>query len=154
MWQVFLARQFFSEIIVGPVAFKRMLEPFCPTPTIRLNAGHYALDYDRPKSIGRVRSFVGNFGMMVRAYAYLRDYRRNRADIFHEADTLDGLASSMRVPRGALAATVATYNATGRGRLEIFPAYTGIMTTSMSSAGIWAAWSAFRAASTAPCESG
>jgi glycine dehydrogenase subunit 2 len=34
----------------------------------------YVLDYDRPKSIGKVRSFYGNFGMLVRAYAYIRAY--------------------------------------------------------------------------------
>jgi glycine dehydrogenase subunit 2 len=33
--------------------------------------GHYSLDYDRPSSIGRVRSFFGNFGMLVRAYTYI-----------------------------------------------------------------------------------
>lgn len=49
------------------------------------------------------------------AYAYLKDYRRNRADIFHEADTLKGLAASMGVPAANLAAAVADYNAAGRG---------------------------------------
>src|ERR1700722_15502733 len=57
----------------GPVAFKRSLEPFQPRPTVRFADGVYLLDYDRPKSIGRLRSFVGNFGMMVRAYAYIRE---------------------------------------------------------------------------------
>jgi succinate dehydrogenase/fumarate reductase flavoprotein subunit len=54
------------------------------------------------------------------AYAYLKDYRRNRADIYHQADTLEGLAASMGVPAANLSATIADYNATGRGtRLEI-----------------------------------
>jgi glycine dehydrogenase subunit 2 len=57
----------------GPVAFKRSLEPFQPKPTVRFADGVYALDYDRPKSIGRLRSFFGNFGMMVRAYTYIRE---------------------------------------------------------------------------------
>src|SRR5271170_3764743 len=57
----------------GPVAFKRSLEPFQPKPTVRFADGVYSLDYDRPKSIGRLRSFIGNFGMMVRAYAYIRE---------------------------------------------------------------------------------
>jgi glycine dehydrogenase subunit 2 len=57
----------------GPVAFKRALEPFQPKPTVRFADGAYSLDYDRPKSIGRLRSFLGNFGMMVRAYAYIRE---------------------------------------------------------------------------------
>ena len=47
------------------------------------------------------------------AYAYLKDYRRNRADIYHESATLAGLAASMRVPADALATTLDQYNATG-----------------------------------------
>lgn len=62
----------------GPVAFKSFLSPYQPTPVVVQRAGangeaHYELDDDRPDTIGRVRSFVGNFGMMVRAYAYLRE---------------------------------------------------------------------------------
>ncbi|HEY8431242.1 MAG TPA: aminomethyl-transferring glycine dehydrogenase subunit GcvPB [Sandaracinaceae bacterium] len=58
----------------GPVGYKKMLAPFAPTPTVEKNPdGTYRLDYDRPDSIGRVRSFFGNFGMMVRAYTYLRE---------------------------------------------------------------------------------
>ena len=57
----------------GPVAFKKLLEPFQPRPTVRFADGAYSLDYDRPKSVGRLRSFIGNFGMMVRAYAYIRE---------------------------------------------------------------------------------
>ncbi len=57
----------------GPVAFKSLLEPYQPSPTIRRDGDRYAFDYDRPKSVGRLRSFFGNFGMMVRAYAYIRE---------------------------------------------------------------------------------
>jgi glycine dehydrogenase subunit 2 len=58
----------------GPVAFKSMLSPYAPTPTVeKREDGSYFLDYARPKSVGRVRTFYGNFGMMVRAYAYLRE---------------------------------------------------------------------------------
>ena len=49
------------------------------------------------------------------AYAYLKDYRRNRRDIYHQADTLGGLAASMRVPPATLAATLDAYNAGERG---------------------------------------
>jgi succinate dehydrogenase/fumarate reductase flavoprotein subunit len=45
------------------------------------------------------------------AYAYLQDYRRNRPDIYYEADTLEGLAAKLRMPPARLAATVADYNA-------------------------------------------
>jgi glycine dehydrogenase subunit 2 len=57
----------------GPVAMKKFLEPYRPTPVIRRDGDSYRLETDRPKSVGRVRSFVGNFGMMVRAYAYIRE---------------------------------------------------------------------------------
>jgi len=56
----------------GPVACKKILEPFLPTPVIITKAdGTFGLDYDRPQSIGRVRMFYGNFGMFVRALAYI-----------------------------------------------------------------------------------
>src|SRR6202048_1942874 len=56
----------------GPVACKKILEPFLPTPTVREDAnGTLRLDYDRPHSVGRVRMFYGNFGMFVRALAYI-----------------------------------------------------------------------------------
>jgi glycine dehydrogenase subunit 2 len=58
----------------GPVGYKRILEPYAPTPTVeRSQDGTYGLEWNRPKSIGRLRAFHGNFGMMVRAYAYLRE---------------------------------------------------------------------------------
>ena len=49
------------------------------------------------------------------AYAYLDDYRRNRPDIFHKADTVAALAASMGVPAQGLESTLAKYNAAGRG---------------------------------------
>jgi glycine dehydrogenase subunit 2 len=56
------------------VALKKALEPFMPSPIVEKTAeGTFRLDHERPKSIGRVRSFFGNFGMMVRAYAYIRE---------------------------------------------------------------------------------
>lgn len=57
----------------GPVAFKKVLEPFQPSPVVRRDGAAYRVYWDRPSSIGRVRSFFGNFGMMVRAYAYIRE---------------------------------------------------------------------------------
>jgi len=55
----------------GPVAVKKILEPFLPVPVITEMKGGYRLDYARPQSIGRVRMFFGNFGMFVRALAYI-----------------------------------------------------------------------------------
>ena len=55
----------------GPVGVKSELAPFLPRPTIELRDDGYRFDFARPQSIGRVRSFYGNFGMLVRAYAYI-----------------------------------------------------------------------------------
>ena len=56
----------------GPVAVKNFLEPYLPSPTLERGAeGNYFFHADRPKSIGRVRAFYGNFGMAVRALAYI-----------------------------------------------------------------------------------
>ncbi|HEV2216201.1 MAG TPA: aminomethyl-transferring glycine dehydrogenase subunit GcvPB [Candidatus Dormibacteraeota bacterium] len=55
----------------GPVGVKADLVPFLPHPTVEKSDGHFGLDFKRPKSIGRVRSFYGNFGMLVRAYTYI-----------------------------------------------------------------------------------
>jgi len=56
----------------GPVACKKALAPFLPAPVvIQKRDGTLGFDYNRPKSIGRVRMFYGNFGMHVRALAYI-----------------------------------------------------------------------------------
>ncbi len=56
----------------GPVACKRVLEPFLPKPLVKTGPkGTLRLEYDRKKSIGRVRAFYGNFGILVRALAYI-----------------------------------------------------------------------------------
>jgi glycine dehydrogenase subunit 2 len=79
----------------GPIAVSERLEPFLPRPqVVRRDAGSngsgsqpglahdggdegerealYDLDYERPKSIGRLRGFQGNYGVFVRSYAYIR----------------------------------------------------------------------------------
>ena len=71
----------------GPVGVAEALVPFLPTPVIRKSLGEeaagpkhpseasrYQLDFDRPQSIGRLRTFWGNFGMWVRAYALIREW--------------------------------------------------------------------------------
>jgi glycine dehydrogenase subunit 2 len=56
----------------GPVACKKALEQFLPQPIIvEKSDGTLGFDYNRPKSVGRVRMFYGNFGMHVRALAYI-----------------------------------------------------------------------------------
>jgi glycine dehydrogenase subunit 2 len=57
----------------GPIAVRAPLAPYLPAPVVKRNAdGSFALDYDRPKSIGRVRSFFGNVGILLRGYIYIR----------------------------------------------------------------------------------
>jgi glycine dehydrogenase subunit 2 len=55
----------------GPVGVRKLLEPYLPVPMVEAEGARLRLDYDRPKSIGRMRSFFGNFGMFVRAYAFM-----------------------------------------------------------------------------------
>jgi glycine dehydrogenase subunit 2 len=62
----------------GPIAVSDRIEPFLPRPQVVRRDGangagpRYDLDDDRPKSIGKLRGFQGNFGTFVRAYAYIR----------------------------------------------------------------------------------
>ena len=56
----------------GPLGVKRELEPFLPVPRVRKEKGRFFLDYNLPKSIGRLRAFYGNFAVMVKAYCYIR----------------------------------------------------------------------------------
>ncbi len=58
----------------GPICVTEHLAPFLPVPVLVKDDDTYRLDYDRPKSIGRVRSFFGNVGVLVRTYAYLRTH--------------------------------------------------------------------------------
>ena len=55
----------------GPIAVAGKLAPYLPSPIVVRTDQGYRLDYDRPKSIGRVRSFLGNVGVLVRMYCYL-----------------------------------------------------------------------------------
>jgi glycine cleavage system P protein (glycine dehydrogenase) subunit 2 len=56
----------------GPVAVTERLAPFLPVPVVeRAEDGTFRMDRDRPDSIGRVHGFHGNFGVLVRAYAYV-----------------------------------------------------------------------------------
>ncbi|HEY7423932.1 MAG TPA: aminomethyl-transferring glycine dehydrogenase subunit GcvPB [Gemmataceae bacterium] len=56
----------------GPIAVRAPLAPFLPAPVVARDGQRYHLDYDRPKSIGRVRSFFGNVGILLRGYLYIR----------------------------------------------------------------------------------
>ena len=56
----------------GPIGVTARLAPYLPVPTVERDGDRFRLDHDRPKSIGRVRSFFGQTGVLIRAYAYIR----------------------------------------------------------------------------------
>src|SRR5438874_339137 len=56
----------------GPVLCKEILAPYLPVPVVAEKPdGTLGFDYERPRAVGRVRAFYGNFGMHVRALAYI-----------------------------------------------------------------------------------
>ena len=55
----------------GPVAVKKSLEPFLPVPRVEKKGDNYTMSSNYPKSIGMVRSYFGNFGVVVKAFTYL-----------------------------------------------------------------------------------
>ncbi len=58
----------------GPIAVTANLDAYLPSPTVARDGDRYRLDFSRAKSIGRVRSFFGNVGVLVRAYCYIRTH--------------------------------------------------------------------------------
>jgi glycine dehydrogenase subunit 2 len=56
----------------GVLCVREALEPFLPTPVLERSGDRYRWNYDRPRSIGRVHSYYGNFGMLVRALCYIK----------------------------------------------------------------------------------
>jgi glycine dehydrogenase subunit 2 len=56
----------------GPITVRDFLAPYLPTPVVKKEGARFVLDYNKPKSIGRVRSFFGNVGILFRGWAYIR----------------------------------------------------------------------------------
>ncbi len=61
----------------GAVAVAKVLTPFLPSPRLKQENGAWKWNYDLPQSIGRVRAFYGNFGVLVRALAYIMAHGGN-----------------------------------------------------------------------------
>ncbi len=84
----------------GPVGVVERLVPFLPVPVVERDAatGEYRLEHDRPDSIGRVHGFHGNFGVLVRAYAYVALHGRDGLEAVSERAVLNAnyLASLLR----------------------------------------------------------
>ncbi len=53
------------------VACRDFLEPFLPVPVVTKKVDHFSLDWDRPQTVGKIKGFYGNFGILVRALAYI-----------------------------------------------------------------------------------
>lgn len=56
----------------GPIGCKKELVPFLPRPKVVKDGETYRLDYDIPQSIGRVKAYYGNFGILLRTFVYIR----------------------------------------------------------------------------------
>jgi glycine dehydrogenase subunit 2 len=90
----------------GPIAAAQRLADFLPTPIVVKDGRGYHLDYDRPKSIGRVRNFFGSVGVLVRMYCYIRSHgpdglRRIAEDAVLNANyLLSRVKDTLPVPHG------------------------------------------------------
>jgi glycine dehydrogenase subunit 2 len=69
----------------GPIAVRRQLEPYLPVPAVVRDGKRFSLDYDRPKSIGKVRAFTGPFGVFVRSYAFILAWGRELKTMSEDA---------------------------------------------------------------------
>jgi glycine dehydrogenase subunit 2 len=69
----------------GPIAVRRQLEPYLPVPAVVSDGKRFRLDYDRPKSIGKVRAFTGPFGVFVRSYAFMLAWGRELKTMSEDA---------------------------------------------------------------------
>jgi glycine dehydrogenase subunit 2 len=69
----------------GPIAVRRQLEPYLPVPAVIREGNRFKLDYDRPKSIGKVRAFTGPFGVFVRSYAFILAWGRELRTMSEDA---------------------------------------------------------------------
>ncbi|MDX6695453.1 MAG: glycine dehydrogenase subunit 2 [Blastocatellia bacterium] len=88
----------------GPCCCTKELEPFLPVPRVVKDADAFRLDFDRPQSIGRVKAFYGNFGMMVRALSYIQTHgydglrEATEAAVLNARYIAQGLASDYDKP--------------------------------------------------------
>lgn len=81
----------------GPCLCSAELAPYLPTPRIEKDGDRYFLNYDVPTSIGRVKAFYGNFGMMVRALSYIYTHGNDGLREATEAAVLNARYVSKRL---------------------------------------------------------
>jgi glycine dehydrogenase subunit 2 len=89
----------------GPIVVRAALAPFLPVPLVeKAEDGRYFFDYDRPQSIAKVRTFYGNFGVLVRAFAYIRGLgpdglrRVSEMAVLNANYVMEGIKDSFEVP--------------------------------------------------------
>ncbi|MEM2119442.1 MAG: aminomethyl-transferring glycine dehydrogenase subunit GcvPB, partial [Candidatus Bathyarchaeia archaeon] len=73
----------------GPVGVSEKLAEFLPVPRVAYDGKRYFFDYDRPKSVGRIRSFYGNVAVLLRAYAYILSMGREGLEEAAEVSVLN-----------------------------------------------------------------
>lgn len=92
----------------GPIAVKKILTDFLPTPLVEKDGDRYYLDYDVEKSVGRMKDFYGHFAMLVRAYTYILTMGSDGLERVSEMAVLNAnyLASKLKdhynLPEGAI----------------------------------------------------
>jgi glycine dehydrogenase subunit 2 len=84
----------------GPIAVRDFLAPYLPSPIVVRRDDRFHLDYDRPKSIGRVRSFFGNVGILFRGYCYIRTLGPDGLKAVSENAVLNANYLRVRVKEG------------------------------------------------------
>jgi len=88
----------------GPLAVKSELAPFLPVPVIEKEGETYRFNFDRPKSIGRIKAFYGNFGVALKAYAYIFSMgaeglkRASEVAVLNANYLMKGLKGSFNLP--------------------------------------------------------
>ncbi len=86
----------------GPVGVTRRLTDYLPVPTVEFDGTKYYLDYDKPKSIGKIRAFHGSAAVIVRAYAYILLHGREGLETASEVAVLNAnyMVHKLRKIRG------------------------------------------------------
>jgi len=88
----------------GPLAVKEELAPFLPVPVIEKEDETFRFNYNRPQSIGRMKAFYGNFGVILKAYAYILSMgaeglkRASEIAVLNANYMMEGLKSSYYLP--------------------------------------------------------
>lgn len=86
----------------GPVGVTRQLADYLPVPTVEFDGTKYYLDYDKPKTIGKVRAFHGSAAVVLRAYAYILLHGREGLEAVSEISVLNAnyVAQKLRKIKG------------------------------------------------------